>query len=87
MMWEIERISLIKKYRHHYDGKWRMILPTPYSSRSSIRLKPQKIIIGLRTPEYEKLLIAAAAKVAGISQIYTICINEKAKLAQVPYVL
>lgn len=87
MMWEIERISLIKKYRHHYDGEWRMILPTPYSSRPSIKLKPKKIIIGLRTPEYKKLLIVAAAKVAGISEIYTMCINEKDKLAPVPFAM
>lgn len=86
MMWEIERISLIKKYRYHYDGEWRMILPTPYSSRPSIKLKPKKIIIGLRTPEYKKLLIAAAAKVAGISQIYTTCINEKDRLALAPFI-
>lgn len=63
-----------------------MILPTPYSSRPSIKLKPKKIIIGLRTPEYKKLLIAAAAKVAGISQIYTMRINEKDRLALVPFV-
>lgn len=85
-IWEIERISLIKKYRHHYDGEWRMILPTPYSSRPSIKLKPKKIIIGLRTPEYERLLIVAAAKVAGISQIYTMRINKKDRLAPVPFV-
>ena len=62
-----------------------MILPTPYSSRPSIKLKPQKIIIGLQTPEYEKLLIAAAAKAAGISHIYTMRINENDNLEPIPY--
>ena len=84
MVWEIERISLIKKFQHHYDEEWRMILPTPYSSRPSIKLKPKKVVIGLRTPEYQKLLILAAAKVAGVSQIYSIQISKKDRLELVP---
>ena len=84
MVWEIERISLIKKFQHHYDEEWRMILPTPYNSRPSIKLKPKKVVIGLRTPKYQRLLILAAAKVAGVSQIYSIQISKKDRLELVP---
>ena len=76
-VWQKERISLIKKECHCYDQEWRMLLPTPYTNRPCIKLKPKSVIIGLRTPEYHRRLIISAAKIAGIQEIYQAVINEK----------
>ena len=74
--WEDERISLIKKECHQYDQEWRMLLPTPYTSRPRIKLKPKSVLIGLRTPEYQKRLIISAARSAEIQEIYQVVIND-----------
>lgn len=75
--WQTERIALIKKECHHYDQEWRMILPTPYTNRPRIRMKPKSVLIGLRTPEYQKRLIISAAHIAGIREIYQVFINDR----------
>ena len=75
-VWQTERISLIKKECHHYDQEWRMLLPTPYTNRPRIRMKPKSVLIGLRTPDYEKQLILSAARIAGIQEIYQVVIND-----------
>lgn len=75
--WQVERISLIKKECHQYDQEWRMLLPTPYTNRPRIKLKPKSVLIGLRTPEYQKQLIISAAHIAGIQEIYQVFISEK----------
>ena len=80
--WQNERISLIKKECHQYDQEWRMLLPTPYASRPSIKLKPKSILIGLCTPEHKKRLIISAARVAGIQEIYQVIINNENLLTQ-----
>ena len=82
-VWQKERISLIKKECHCYDREWRMLLPTPYTNRPRIKLKPKSVIIGLRTPEYHRRLIISAAKIAGIREIYQAYINEKNQLDKV----
>lgn len=74
--WQDERISLIKKECHQYDREWRMLLSTPYTNRPFIKLKPQSVLIGLRTPDYEKQLILSAARIAGIQEIYQVVIND-----------
>ena len=76
VMWEAERISLIKKKCHEYDQEWRMIRPTMTPDRTCIKMKPNKVILGLRMPEYEKMLVISAAKVAGISHIEELYIND-----------
>ena len=74
--WQNERISLIKKECHQYDQEWRMLLPTLYTSRPRIKLKPKSVLIGLRTPEYQKRLIISAARIAEIQEIYQVVIND-----------
>lgn len=74
--WQVERISLIKKECHQYDQEWRMLLPTPYTNRPRIKLRPKSVLIGLRTPDYEKQLILSAARIAGIQEIYQVVIND-----------
>ena len=76
IMWEIERISLIKKKCHENDQEWRMIRPEIIKERSFVKMKPCKIIIGLRTTKYERKLIISAAKIAGIQEIHELYIND-----------
>ena len=40
----------------------------------------KKNILGLRMPEYEKLMVISAAKVAGISNIEELYINDSDQL-------
>lgn len=79
-MWEAERITLIKKKCHENDEEWRMIRPRIYEQRTFIKAKPKKIILGLRMPEYERRLVASAAKVAGIQEIHEMYINRSDEL-------
>lgn len=76
VMWEAERVSLIKKKCHEYDQEWRMIRPTMTPERTCIKMKPNRIILGLRMPEYERLMVISAAKVAGIGNIEELYIND-----------
>ena len=80
VMWEAERVSLIKKKCHEYDQEWRMIRPTMTPERTCIKMKPNKIILGLRMPEYERLMVISAAKVAGIGDIEELYINDSDQL-------
>ena len=84
MLWEIERISLLKKACHRFDEEWRMIYPQWCAARPCIRLKPKSVIIGLRTPQYKERLIISAATIAGITDIQKIQINKKDELEAVP---
>ena len=74
--WANEKISLIKKECHQYDQEWRMLLPTPYTDRPRIKLKPKSVLIGLRTSEHHKQLIISAVHIAGIQEIYQVVIND-----------
>ena len=80
-IWEAERVSLIKKKCHEYDAEWRMIRPTMMPDRTCIKMKPHKIILGLRMPEYERLMVISAAKVAGIRNIEELYIDDSDQLA------
>ena len=84
IMWDIERISLIKKKCHENDQEWRMIRPEINKERSFVKMKPCKIIIGLRTPKYERRLIVSAAQIAGIKEIHELKINDKDELVSEP---
>ena len=53
-----------------------MIRPTMSLDRTYIKMKPNKVILGLRMPEYEKRLVISAAKVAGINNIEELYIND-----------
>ena len=76
LMWEAERVSLIKKKCHENDQEWRMIRPAINEQRSCIKMKPSMVIIGLRTPDYESRLIVSAAVNAGIKNIHKLYIND-----------
>ena len=76
LIWEIERICLIKRKCHEYDQEWRMIREAMFEQRSCVKMKPCKIIVGLRTPQYERRLIVSAATIAGIQEIHELYIND-----------
>ena len=80
IIWEAERISLIKKKCHEYDQEGRMIRPIMAPDRTCIKMKPSKVILGLRMLEYEKMLVISAAKIAGISNIEELYINDSDQL-------
>mgnify|MGYP007025209453 CR=1 FL=1 len=46
-----------------------------FEQRSCVKMKPCKIIVGLRTPQYERRLIVSAATIAGIQEIHELYIN------------
>lgn len=82
--WQWQRISLIKKKCHHYDEEWRLLSPVPYYGRPRIKLKPESVIIGLKTSQHEQDLIVLAAKKAGIEIIRKIEINSNNDLIAMP---
>lgn len=84
LLWEIERISLIKKECHKNDQEWRMLCPFVGHLRPVIEMKPTSIALGLRMPEYEKRLVVSAAKVAGIDSINEMYIDDMDELQMRP---
>ena len=57
-----------------------MIRPAMMEQRTPIKMKPSKVIIGMRTPEYESRLIVSAAVNAGIKEIHKLYINDSDEL-------
>ena len=82
--WEVERISLIKKKCHEYDQEWRMIRPQIAPGRTYVKMRPCTVITGLRMPEYQRRLVRSAAKVAGISDIREMYIDDSDRLNSRP---
>lgn len=78
--WEMERVLLIKKWIHHYDEEWRMILNSPYRIESiakpCIICKPSKIILGLKISDNDKKCVLMAAEKAKIDSIEQMIVND-----------
>ena len=53
-----------------------MIRPSMSPNRTCIKMRPCKVLLGMRMPEYERALVTAAAKCAGISIIEELYIND-----------
>ena len=70
MLWESERVSLIKKKCHEYDAEWRIISHNHFAQGLFIKWIPSKVIIGLKTERAEMAVIVRAAVAAGIEKIY-----------------
>ena len=79
-MWEMERIILIKKWIHHYDEEWRLILNSQYRIGSNekpyVFCKPSKIILGLKISDDDKQAVLRASEKAGINSIEQMIINN-----------
>ena len=84
MAWEAERISLIKKKCHEYDQEWRMLRPQIACGRTYVKMRPCRVIAGLRMPEYQCRLVHSAATVAGISDIRKMYIDDSDRLNSRP---
>ena len=84
MAWEVERISLIKKKCHEYDQEWRMLRPQIACGRTYVKMRPCRVIAGLRMPEYQCRLVHSAATVAGISDIRKMYIDDSDRLNSRP---
>lgn len=82
--WELERISLVKKFCHKYDEEWRILSNYTYAP-PSIRMIPFGIIIGFRTSPEDRERIIYRARLAGIKRIYQSYIDAQNKLAMFPY--
>ena len=82
--WEAERILLIKKFLHHYDEEWRLLLNTKYKIISGLKpykeCVPSKIILGLNMNEDNELLVIRKAKQAGIDSVEKMIIDENDEL-------
>ena len=87
--WEREKITLIKKYCHHYDEEWRLLtanfIPTSDNSKLYIKWLPSKIILGLNMTESDKSLVASIALQAGIKEVTEMYINDNDNLADKKY--
>ena len=82
--WELERISLIKRRCHEYDGEWRLMLATFPHNRPRVYMRPSAVALGLRMPEYERRLVISAAHTAGIEDIEEMYISDDGRLAMRP---
>lgn len=80
MLWEIERIILIKKECHKYDEEWRMITGCPMKPPILMEWIPSGLILGLKMDLAEENLVVSLAKAAGIKNIYKSYINTKNEL-------
>ena len=78
--WERERIALIKKACHQYDEEWRFILNANMNGPVMCEWKPTAVILGLNMGEAEKGLTVAAAKEAGIENIWQSYIDDQGRL-------
>ena len=80
-MWEMERVLLIKKWIHHYDEEWRMILNSQYRIESTAKpclvCKPSKVILGLKMSDSDKKAVLMTAEKARIDSIEQMIINDE----------
>lgn len=89
-VWEREKITLIKKYCHHYDEEWRLLttkfIQNNVNSKLYIKWLPSKIILGLNMTESDKSLVASIALQAGIKEINEMYIDDKDNLKDKKYI-
>lgn len=81
LLWEKERITLIKKECHKYDEEWRMLICCNMNPPIMMEWIPSGIILGLHMKTEEENLAVCLAKEAGIKNIYKAFINEKSELS------
>lgn len=74
-IFEILKITLIKKECHKYDEEWRMIIPYKIKPPVMREWIPSGVILGLRMDVNEENLVVSLAKQAGIEHFYKSYIN------------
>ena len=84
--WEAEKILLIKKWIHHHDEEWRMILSSKYRIPSGLKpyklCKPRKVIFGYNIKPNERELVRQNADIAGIVSFSKMIIDENDNFLQ-----
>lgn len=80
LLWEREKIILIKKECHKYDQEWRMIYSEYSDKPISIKWIPYGIILGLNMSQDDKDLVYYIAKIGGIENIFECFIDENDEL-------
>ena len=85
--WEAEKILLIKKWIHHHDEEWRMILSSKYRIPSGLKpyklCKPKKVIFGYNIKPDERELVRQNACIAGIESFGKMIIDENDNFLQI----
>lgn len=81
MLWQRERIALVKSKCHEYDKEWRMILNTnAIGGKYCQEWIPYGVILGLRTSKEDIDKIIESAKIAGIEYFFETYINDENRL-------
>ena len=74
------RVILTKKWVHHYDEEWRLVLAPQYNIKSQCKplkeCKPSRIILGLNIECENQQKILFQAKNAGIGCCHKMTIND-----------
>lgn len=78
--WDAMRVILTKKWVHHYDEEWRLVLAPQYNIKSQCKplkeCKPSRIILGLNIECENQQKILFQAKNAGIGCCHKMTIND-----------
>lgn len=78
--WDAIRVILIKKWVHHYDEEWRLVLAPQYNIKQQCKplkeCKPNRIILGLNLEDKNQQKILFQAKKAGIGCCHKMIIND-----------
>ena len=86
--WDMERILLNKKMIHNYDEEWRLIWGNSCiledNKQPTIKIKPTKIILGLKISDDDKKAVLMAAEKAKIKSIEQMTIDDNDKFVAKP---
>lgn len=81
MLWQRERIALIKAKCHEYDQEWRMILRINNTEGTYYQeWVPYGVILGLRITPENKERVIQSARIAGINRVFETFIDADNKL-------
>ena len=79
-MWHAERVILAKKWTHHFDEEWRLLLNSKYrienGCRPFKRVKPSRVILGFKLSDEQQQQVLFQAKNAGIRCCHKMIIND-----------
>ena len=86
--WDMERILLNKKMIHNYDEEWRLIWGNSCiledNKQPTIKIKPTKIILGLKISDDDKKAVLMAAEKAKIKSIEQMTIDDNDNFVAIP---
>ena len=78
--WDAMRVVLTKKWIHHYDEEWRLVLAPQYNIKPQCKpvkgCRPSRIILGLNIEDEKRQEVLLQAKKAGIECCQKMIIND-----------